>query len=133
MSKEGRDTNRVVAILIENPKGNILLGKRRDNGKWANPGGSLKSGECYYDGCRRELLEETGLDAQEMKLVKVCKIDNLFIYLLKVTVDPSQPIDSSKDPDQECENWEYKDPNDIKDEFCVPIKRNVLLKYWIEN
>ena len=95
MSKKGKDTNRVVAILIVNDNDDILMGLRNDNNKYANPGGHLKEKECFFDGTQRELKEETGLDAQEIELIKMCKVGKNLIYLMKVKVDPNQEIDSS--------------------------------------
>lgn len=133
MAKEGRDTNRVAAILIRDSEDNILLGERNDNNKFANPGGHLKVNEDYYDGAMRELKEETGLDAQEIQLIKMCKIGKNLIYLFEAKVDPEQSIDTSNDPDKECDSWNYLDPNNIKDSLHVPIEDNVVIKYWIEN
>jgi 8-oxo-dGTP diphosphatase len=78
MSKKGKDTNRVVAILIENENNDILMGLRNDNNKYANPGGHLKEKENFFDGAQRELKEETGLDAQEIELIKMCKVGKNF-------------------------------------------------------
>lgn len=48
----------------------ILLIRRRDNGKWALPGGFIDPGEHPHAAARRELSEETGLilDTEEPQL-----------------------------------------------------------------
>ncbi len=48
------------AILV-NKDGEILLGRRADNGFWDYPAGSLELGESFEECARREVLEETGL------------------------------------------------------------------------
>ena len=48
------------AILIDKNK-KILLQKRRDNGYWDYPAGSMELGESFEDCARREVYEETGL------------------------------------------------------------------------
>ncbi|MGC8983147.1 MAG: NUDIX hydrolase [Desulfurococcaceae archaeon] len=55
----------VGAVLIRD--GKILLVKRRyppGKGKWSVPGGVLEPGEKLVEAARRELLEETGLEAE---------------------------------------------------------------------
>ncbi len=55
----------VGAIIFEG--GNVLLaqrGKPPSLGNWSVPGGALKLGETLEDACRREVLEETGLDIE---------------------------------------------------------------------
>jgi len=44
------------------PDGRIVLIQRRDNGKWALPGGIVDWGEDIATTVRRELAEETGLE-----------------------------------------------------------------------
>ncbi|WP_120522978.1 NUDIX hydrolase [Arthrobacter celericrescens] len=46
--------------------GAILLAYWKENGKegWTLPGGGLDLAEHPVDGCRREILEETGYDAE---------------------------------------------------------------------
>lgn len=131
MSKE--KTKRVAVCLIRDWKDDVLMGKRNDNGLFTQPGGHLDKGECPYQGAIRELKEETGLDATDIKLAKVMKNGNIMVYGFEVKVDIDQEIDCTKDPDNECDSWEYKDPNDVCEELHVPVERNVLLKYWIEN
>ena len=59
------------SIIIENEKGEILLGKRTDNKLWGYSGGSLEIDEKVEDCARRELFEETGLTAEEMEFFMV--------------------------------------------------------------
>ena len=46
--------------------GAILLAYWKENGKegWTLPGGGLDLGEHPVDGCRREIMEETGYEAE---------------------------------------------------------------------
>jgi len=66
-------------------------------------------------------------------MIKVIKKEGVLVYGFEVKVDHNQEIDVSNDPDNECDGWEYKDPNEVCEELHVPIEKNVLLKYWIEN
>ena len=54
-------------VLIVNPKGELLLQKRTDNGAWGYPGGSMELGESFEECARREALEETGLNCLELQ------------------------------------------------------------------
>ena len=53
-------------VLVINEKNQLLLEKRRDNGLWAYPGGSMELGETFEDCAMREVLEETGLQCLEL-------------------------------------------------------------------
>lgn len=131
MSKE--KTKRVAVCLIRDWKDDVLMGKRNDNSKFTQPGGHLDKGECPYQGAIRELKEETGLDATDIKLVKVIKNGSVLVYGFEVKVDLDQEVDCTQDPDNECDSWDYLDPNDVCEELHVPVERNVLLKYWMDN
>jgi 8-oxo-dGTP diphosphatase len=60
-----------VQVVVNAPKrpALVLLGKRRGgygDGEWALPGGHLEFKESFEDAAKRELLEETGLQAFEL-------------------------------------------------------------------
>jgi len=54
--------------VILNGRNEILLQKRKDNGLWALPAGSMELGESFEECARREVLEETGLTLGKMEI-----------------------------------------------------------------
>ena len=58
------------AAIIDD-RGQILLIRRADNGKWAMPGGALEVGETPAEGVLREAFEETGVRCQVVTLIGV--------------------------------------------------------------
>ncbi|MCR4702878.1 MAG: NUDIX hydrolase [Saccharofermentans sp.] len=53
-------------VIVINEKGEILLEKRRDNGYWDYPAGSMELGESFEECARREVFEETGIKCGEL-------------------------------------------------------------------
>ena len=58
-------------VFVENERGELLLGLRTDNHCWGTAGGAVELGETVEEGARREMLEETGLVAEELELLGV--------------------------------------------------------------
>ncbi|WP_124100227.1 NUDIX domain-containing protein [Ruminococcus sp. Marseille-P6503] len=62
----------VADILAVGKEGKILITQRHPNkpygGKWEITGGSVIAGESASEGAKRELFEETGLEANELDL-----------------------------------------------------------------
>lgn len=54
---------RGAGCIVVNKKGQILVGKDASSGMWATPGGHIDPGESFEDGAKRELLEESGITA----------------------------------------------------------------------
>lgn len=54
------------AVLIFNKDNCLLMQYRKDNRKWALIGGSMEIGESLEETARREALEETGLELDEL-------------------------------------------------------------------
>ena len=61
-----------VAVAIFNEKGEILLQKRRDSGRWCVLSGHVEFGESVEDAVLREIREETGVAGQVMRFIGVC-------------------------------------------------------------
>lgn len=78
----------VVAGLIENDKGEILLTQRTENQSysllWELPGGKIEPGEDPKSALARELKEEIGVDARVGRIYDVifCPQEKVDIYLL---------------------------------------------------
>ena len=58
-------------VILFNEKGEVLLEERSDDGFFDFPGGGIDLKESAEDAAYRELKEETGLIADELKLFKV--------------------------------------------------------------
>lgn len=69
------------ASVFIHKDGNLLLHKRSDNGCWSDFGGGLEIGETLEDTAKRELLEESGLQANSLELIGVYSgVDLLYTY-----------------------------------------------------
>lgn len=72
-SKVGRE--KVILVFagggIFNEKGEVLLQRRGDFGKWGFPGGAVELGETPEQAAIREVKEETGLEVEIRRLVGI--------------------------------------------------------------
>ena len=59
------------SVIIVDDKGRLLLGRRTDNHLWGYSGGSMELDESAEECARRELLEEMGIHADELKFFMV--------------------------------------------------------------
>jgi len=59
----------VTCVMIQNPatKEVLIQNRKRKYPGWSFPGGHVEHGESIYDCAVREVREETGLDAQNLK------------------------------------------------------------------
>lgn len=104
-----------VGVFILNPKNEFVFGKRKGShgtGTWALPGGHLELYESFEECARREVLEETGLEIEGIKLLTSTnspRIDGYKHYVTifmvaKLTVPTAQP--QLLEPEK-CEGWRW--------------------------
>lgn len=97
-----------IAVLND---GKILLGKRRDTGKFTLPGGGMEKNETPEECAKRELWEESGIKAERLTHIVSWKIwdgnRNLvrIIHGYKLIYDG--PTTVKLDPDQEVKKWQW--------------------------
>jgi 8-oxo-dGTP pyrophosphatase MutT (NUDIX family) len=61
-------------VLVEDAEGRVLLGRRRDNGEWAMPGGGAEEGGSFATTAIDELREEVGLEADPADLIAFASV-----------------------------------------------------------
>ncbi len=67
-------------VLIMNERNELLMIRRSDTGDWGVPGGITEPGETIDETARRELCEETNLEAGELELFGVFSGPQFFIH-----------------------------------------------------
>jgi 8-oxo-dGTP diphosphatase len=90
----------------------ILLGRRKGShgtGQYASPGGHLEHLESFEDCCRREVMEETGLEIRDIRFLRVMNVTE---YAPKHYVDLAFVAEwvagepAVREPDK-VEGWEW--------------------------
>lgn len=95
----------------------ILLGIRKDNNNYSQPGGWLEYGESWEECGARELFEETGLivDSSRMKHIQTfncynpeTKYHNVAVYLSCILNEEESKLICNKEPEK-CDGWIWVD------------------------
>jgi len=128
-SQRSKDMTKVASVAAYRD-GKLLFGRRNDNGKWTLPGGGLEPGEDPKRGAVRELLEESSMKPKTLEFLGEMTIHDgqlqVFAFRCEVEGEPS----GDRDPDGECAEWRFVDPDNIPDEIMNNLhsKKNVTLK-----
>lgn len=130
---------RLATVAVMHGK-HVLMGKRRDNGRWTTPGGHAEDDEPFHLAAVRELEEESGIKAHHSDLTqlgpsKTVKTDDgKTIEVQPYKYRPrGRPATSMKeDPDAEVTRWTWVDcskglPKHVRDNLHVPMHKNALL------
>lgn len=122
-----------VGVLIFNPKGQLLLGKRKNShgeGTWAPPGGHLEYGESLEECAIREAKEETGLNLSSLAFYgltnDVFAADNKhYISIFMVAYSKTGQDAENMEPDK-VEEWRWFDLDSLPSPL-FPTLENLLL------
>lgn len=121
---------KIAVIALRHPvMPNLFLhGLRRDNHKWALPGGHGKPGEADHESARRELEEETGLTDIQLDKVHDQKYGDAHIHLFHAESPLGTDLNPSDDPDGEFVTFKYLDPT-THENLHIPKERNILTEW----
>lgn len=91
--------------------GTILVGKRRDSGKWTFPGGHMEDGEIPQEAALRELREETGISLNGLQFLRAQEIAGqsgrqIAIYAFTAESHGQVPF-VNNDPDKEFSEFKW--------------------------
>lgn len=118
MSAAARPLVGVCVVVVRPRDGKILLGKRKGShgeGEYAAPGGHLKHGESFTECAAREVLEETGVQIDTLRFLRVL---NCAAYAPKHYVDLAFAAEwksgepEIREPDK-VERWDWYDLDDL--------------------
>ena len=123
--------------------GKVLLGKRHDDpgkadsllhgaGTWTMPGGKLHFCESFEDGAKRELMEETGMSLQKVKLICVNNdvIEDAHFVTIGLFSEFFEGEPKVMEPDEIVE-WKWFEMNDLPSPLYFPSER-VLENYKLK-
>ena len=114
-----------VGVLIQNEKGEVLLGLRKSShgaGEWNFPGGHLEFGEKLFETAKREVKEETDLEVQEFELVSVAdemryiKTDGKHYLNIGIRAKYKGGEPKVMEPTK-CEEWKWVGLNDLPEKL----------------
>ena len=116
--------NRNVSVTVVTAGQQLLMGKRRDTGKWCVPGGRQSGGESPQETAMRELYEEAGIIASGMIWLKTYRIPDkdLDIHVFHTEMGRTVETTTADDPDHEMSRWEWVD---ISEGLPVKYKDNL--------
>ncbi len=115
-----------VEVLIKK-NNKVLLGKRKKShgtNTWAPPGGHLEFGESIEECAKREVLEETGIQIKNPKIVTLTndifkEEGKHYITIFLITDTKEEPI--AREPEL-CEKWEWFSWYDLPKPLFLPIQ-----------
>jgi len=122
-------------IMLLNNDRQVLLGRRHENpekadselsgeGTWTMPGGKLEFGESFEEGAKRELMEETGMVLDKVKVVCVSndKTDGAHFVTVGMFSEYFDGVPRVMEPD-EITKWGWFDLDDLPSPLFFPSAR----------
>jgi 8-oxo-dGTP diphosphatase len=98
----------VTGVVVDD-QDRVLVVQRRDNGRWELPGGVLELEESIHDGMKREVLEETGVHVEPVRLTGVYKNIKVGVVALVFRARYVSGNPTTTDESQSVEWWSAED------------------------
>lgn len=98
----------VTGVVVDDQE-RVLVIQRRDNGRWELPGGVLELEESIPDGMKREVLEETGVHVEPVRLTGVYKNIKVGVVALVFRARYVSGTPTTTDESQAVEWWSADD------------------------
>ncbi len=129
-----------VGCLIFNEKGEVLLQKRADDGKWSNLGGYIELGETIEETAKREVLEEAGLKINNPKLFNIYSGESQHhiypnqdeTYIINIMLQTNEYDGNVKIMDGESEELRFFKIDEIPEDVMKPfeaVKKDLQERY----
>ena len=123
-------------VLVVDTQKRLLMIKRSDSNTWGVPGGAMELGETTEETARRELLEETGLEVDDLSLFGVFSGQELYyrypsgeeVYNVSIVYLVDDVHGTVVLSDGEHSDFQYFDLADLPENISPPIKP-ILRKY----
>jgi 8-oxo-dGTP diphosphatase len=116
-----------VATFLVNTQNQILIGNRinsHGHDTWALPGGHLEFMETVENCAQREVLEETGIVINEVKILNITndflKKDNKHYITIFTLTKSFHGVPEIKEPDK-CRYWKWVNVNDFPKNLFQPL------------
>ena len=123
-------------LFVFNNENKVLMQLRTDYNLWGFPGGAMELGESFEETARRELKEETNLEIDDMKLIKVLSGKDTYreypngdkLYDITAIFVIKKYHNELKVNDDESRKLEWFDINNLPDNMTEHTK-NYLYKF----
>ena len=97
--------------------GKVLIGKRKGShgeGKWAWPGGHLEFEESIADCCRREVMEEAGIEIENIRFLRLMNLVAYGKHYADIAMISDWKNGEAKvlEPEK-CDGWEWRSLDDL--------------------
>ncbi len=115
--------------------GKVLLGMRAQKpeeidaglhgeGTWCLPGGKMEYGESFEETAKRELMEETGIELRESRVLCVNNDMNEYAHFITVGMLAKKYIGEAQvtEPDEIIE-WRWFDLNKVPKDLFFPTRK----------
>lgn len=118
-----------VSVVLINTSGQVLLGRRKEDGIYTMPGGGAEEGETPEQAAVREVFEESGIGVrpEDLRPLSVEETPRGYkIHKFWALVPYSSKATTKLDPDQEVSEWRWLDRSDFPEEMSSEKNKNRL-------